>query len=58
MCIPARMQFYAPQLFQIIGMGVRASLMASVITNVVNLMMTFVAIGSVDRHMPPIFDPL
>ncbi|EIE25408.1 general substrate transporter, partial [Coccomyxa subellipsoidea C-169] len=40
--------FYAPQLFQVLGFGVKASLMNSVITNTVNLVFTFVAIGLVD----------
>jgi hypothetical protein len=51
-------QFYAAQLFQIIGMGVEASLLASVITNSVNLAFTFGAIGTVDRHAPHSQDPL
>ena len=38
----------APQLFQVLGFGVKASLMNSVITNTVNLVFTFVAIGLVD----------
>ena len=45
------MQFYAPQLFQIIGLGVSAALMASVVTNLVNMVSTFFAIGTVDRHV-------
>ena len=42
------MQF-APQIFQVMGMGVRASLMSSMITNAVNLIATFIAIYIVDR---------
>ena len=42
------MQF-APQIFQVMGMGVRASLMSSLITNAVNMGATLVAIFTVDR---------
>ncbi|KAK9915451.1 hypothetical protein WJX75_009367 [Coccomyxa subellipsoidea] len=41
--------FYAPQIFQVMGMGVRASLMSSMITNCVNFCATFIAILTVDR---------
>lgn len=39
----------APQLFQVMGWGVKASLLNSCITNSVNLVMTFVAMGLVDK---------
>ena len=42
------MQF-APQIFQVMGMGVRSSLLSSMITNAVNMVATFVAIYVVDR---------
>lgn len=44
-----RLQF-APQIFQVMGMGVRASLMSSLITNAVNMAATFGAIFTVDRY--------
>ena len=40
---------FAPQIFQVMGMGVRASLMSSLITNAVNMGATLVAIFTVDR---------
>ena len=45
------MQF-APQIFQVMGMGVRSSLLSSMITNAVNMVATFVAIYVVDRYGP------
>ncbi|CAL5221321.1 g3494 [Coccomyxa viridis] len=42
--------FFAPQIFQVMGMGVKASLMSSMITNAVNMLATFVAIYVVDRR--------
>ena len=43
---------FAPQIFQVMGMGVKASLLSSMITNSVNLVATFVAIYVVDRQIP------
>ncbi|KAK9908622.1 hypothetical protein WJX75_000533 [Coccomyxa subellipsoidea] len=40
--------FYAPQLYQVLGFGVKASLFNSVINNTVNLVATFGAIVAVD----------
>ena len=40
---------FAPQIFQVMGMGVKSSLLSSMITNAVNLAATFVAIYVVDR---------
>ena len=49
------MQF-APQIFQVMGMGVRSSLLSSMITNAVNMVATFVAIYVVDRCRPTLHE--
>ena len=40
---------FAPQIFQVMGMGMTASLMSSMITNAVNMVATVIAIWVVDR---------
>ncbi|KAG0503647.1 hypothetical protein HPP92_003719 [Vanilla planifolia] len=42
--------FYAPELFKIVGFSGNASLMSAVITGTVNVVATFVSVGTVDRY--------
>lgn len=42
-------RFYAPQLFEATGAGTQAALLAAVVTGVVNVVSTLVAIVVVDR---------
>ena len=46
-------RFYATTTFQMVGMGVQASLISSVVTNLVNLPATLVAVVLVDRCARP-----
>lgn len=47
---PARLpRFYAPQLFEATGASTNAALLASVVTGIVNVVSTLVAIYLVDR---------